>query len=174
VWRQNRLSLCKPSFQDTAGYHLEKYLLPHLGHLPGDRIGEQEAQEFIATLTRTTYLSPAGARRQLSPKSIRNIVGVLKQILGVKIWRDWNLTIPKADPKEQRYFTEDEMRQIIGATSGQWCVLFATLAGTGMRAGEAFGLHIDDLDLEAGRIFVRRGVYKKKEGTVSSGRSVAW
>ena len=170
-WQQNRLALCKPSFQDTVGYHLHKYIVPCLGHLPVDRIGEKEVQEFIATLTRTTYLNPAGARRPLSPKSIRNIVGVVKQILGEKVWRDWNITLPKSEPKEQRCFTEDEMRQIIGATSGQWSVLFATLAGTGMRAGEAFGLHIDDLDLAAGRIFVRRGVYKKQEGTAKTPRS---
>ena len=169
-WQQNRLALCKPSFQDTAGCHLDKYIVPHFGDLPVERIGEREVQAFIAKLTRTTYVSPAGVRKPLSPKSIHNIVGVLKQILGEKVWRDWNLTLPKTDPKEQRCFTEDEMRQIIGATSGQWSVLFATLAGTGMRAGEAFGLHVDDLDLEAGRIFVRRGVYKKREGTVKTPR----
>jgi len=167
-WRQNRLALFKPSCQEAMGCHLDKYLVPRLGQLPIDSIGEKEVQEFIATLTRTTYLSPSGARRPLSPKSILNIVGVLKQILGEKVWRDWNLAIPKTDVKEQRFFTEDEMRQIVAATSGQWSVLFATLAGTGLRAGEAFGLHVDDLDLATGRIFVRRSVYHKQEGTLKT------
>ena len=167
-WRQNRLALFKPSCQEAMGCHLDKYLVPCLGHLPVDSLGEKEVQEFIAMLTRTTYLSPSGVRRPLSPKSIHNIVGVLKQILGEKVWRDWNLAIPKTDVKEQRFFTEEEIRQIVAATSGQWQVLFATLAGTGLRAGEAFGLHVDDLDLATGRIFVRRSVYHKQEGTLKT------
>jgi len=39
------------------------------------------------------------------------------------------------------------MLQIVNAATGQWRVLFATLAGTGMRCGEAFGLHVEDVDL---------------------------
>ncbi len=37
--------------------------------------------------------------------------------------------------------------------------LFATLAGTGMRCGEAFGLHVQDIDLATGRIYIRRSVW---------------
>src|SRR2546422_10568781 len=44
-------------------------------------------------------------------------------------------------------------------SKGQWRVLFATLASTGLRAGEAFGLHVDDLDLTAGKVYVRRSVW---------------
>lgn len=44
--------------------------------------------------------------------------------------------------------TRDQLRQIIEAPPGQYRNLFALLAGTGMRIGEAAGLHLDDLDLE--------------------------
>jgi integrase/recombinase XerD len=47
------------------------------------------------------------------------------------------------------------MLRIVNAATGQWRVLFATLASTGLRCGEAFGLHVEDLDLTTGRIFVR-------------------
>ena len=42
-------------------------------------------------------------------------------------------------------------------------VLFSILASTGVRCGEAFGLHVDDLDLEGGRIFIRCGVWNGQE-----------
>jgi integrase len=157
-WKENRLSLFKPSCQQTMGSHVDKYLVPRFGKLHLDAIGERQVQEFIADLNRTI----------LSPKSVRNIIGVLKLILGEKVWRDWNLAMPEIPFKEQRFFTKDEMLQIVGAAKGQWKVLFATLASTGLRAGEAFGLYISDIDMEAGKLYVRRSVWQGQEVTVKT------
>lgn len=49
------------------------------------------------------------------------------------------------------------------AAEGQYRVLFALLAGTGMRIGEAAGLHVDDLDLANCVITVGRAVWNGKE-----------
>lgn len=169
-WKENRLSIFKPSTQEVMGSHLEKYLIPRFGSLPLAGIDERRAQEFIADLTRMKHTWPNGVDRKLSPKTIRNVVGVLKQILGQKVWRDWNLTLPEVPVKEQRYFTEQEMLQIVNAAEGQWRVLFATLASTGLRCGEAFGLHVDDLDLVRGNIRVHRSMWNGQEGTLKTKR----
>jgi integrase len=169
-WKENRLPIFKPSCQETMGSHLDKYLLPRFGSLPIAAIDERRVQEFIADLTRTEYKWPNGISRKLSPKSIRNIVGVLKQILGEKVWRDWRLTLPEIPETEQRYFSPDEMLQIVNAATGQWKVLFATLASTGLRCGEAFGLHVADLDLTTGRIYVRRSIWNGEEVSVKTKR----
>ena len=78
------------------GSHIDKYLLPRFGELSIDAVDERRVQEFIANLNRT----------ELAPKSIRNIIGVLKFNLGKSRWRDWNLVLPEIPEKEQRYFTE--------------------------------------------------------------------
>jgi integrase len=170
-WKENRLPVSKPSFQETAGSHIDKYLVPRFGSLPISAIDERRVQEFIADLTRTEYVWPNGVSRKLSPKSISNIVGVLKkQILGEKVWREWNLSLPENPLKEQRYFSPDEMLKIVNAATGQWKVLFATLASTGLRCGEAFGLHVDDFDLANGRIYVRRSVWNGEEVSVKTKR----
>jgi len=44
-----------------------------------------------------------GRKRRLGPKSIRNIVGVLRLIAGPKVWREWNLRFPGVPIKEQRF-----------------------------------------------------------------------
>lgn len=150
------------------GSHLDKYLMPQFGSLSMAAMDERRVQEFIAVLSRTEYAVGKGRKRKLSPKSIRNIVGVLKLIVGPKIWREWNLRFPEDSMKEQRYFSPDEMRRVIDAAPGQWKVLFATLAGTGMRCGEAFGLHVEDLDLANGRIYIRRSVWEGEEVTVKT------
>jgi integrase len=157
-WRKNKLSLHKPSCRETMGSHIDKYLLPRFSDLPVDAVDERKAQEFIADLNRT----------ELAPKSIRNILGVLKLILGKKRWQDWNLVLPEIPEREQRYFTEDEMRKIINSVEGQWRAVFATMAGTGLRCGEVFGLHVDDLDLASCRIHVRRSVWRGQEVTVKT------
>src|SRR5690242_7733275 len=87
-WRENHLSVCKPSCQDTMGSHLDKYLLPRFGSLPVRAVDEKRVQELISDLSRSEYTKPNGIRKLLSPKSIRNILGVLKLVLGRKVWRD--------------------------------------------------------------------------------------
>jgi integrase len=52
---------------------------------------------------------------------------------------------------------------IISKAEGQYRVLFALLAGTGMRIGEAAGLHVADLDLDNCVIYVRRAVWNGRE-----------
>jgi integrase len=93
---------------------------------------------------------------------------VLKLILGRNRWSDWNLVLPDVPEKEQRYFTAEEMRQIIDAATGQWKVLFATMACTGMRCGEVFGLHVEDLNLSFGQIKVQCSVWQGREVTVKT------
>jgi integrase len=167
-WKENRLPIFKPSCQETMGSHINKYLLPRFGTLPMCAIDERRVQEFIADLTRTEYVWPNGVSKRLSPKSIRNIVGVLKQVLGEKACREWRLSLPEIPIKEQRCFSPNEMRQIVNAATGQWRVLFATLASTGLRCGEAFGLHVEDLDFTMGRLYVRRGIWNGQEVSVKT------
>lgn len=167
-WRENRLSVFKPSTQETMGSHLEKYLIPRFGSLPMSAVNEKRVQEFIADLTRTEHVWPNGVSKKLSPKSIRNIVGVLKMVLGEKVWREWNLRLPEIPIKDQRCYSPDEMRQIVNAATGQWKPLFATLATSGVRCGEAFGLHVEDCDLSGGRIFVRRSIWNGQEVSVKT------
>jgi integrase len=160
-WRTNKLSLLKPSCQETMGQHIDKYLVPRFGTRAIDDVDERRVQEFVADLNRTT----------LAPKSIRNIVGVLKQILGKGRWRDWRLVLPEVPQKEQRFFTPEEMRLIINAAKGQWRVIFAMLACTGLRCGEVCGLHVEDLNLAACQIMVKRGIWRGLEISTKSKRS---
>jgi len=95
-------------------------------------------------------------------------LGVPKLIPGKKRWQDWNLTLPEIPEWEQRYLTEDEMRKMIDSVEGQWRAVFTTMAGTDLRCGEVFGLHVEDLDLASCRIHVPRSVWRGQEVTVKT------
>lgn len=147
----------------TIEGQLRKHILPRFGDMPLDAINETAVQEFAADLRRATFemRKPNGdvvKRYHLSRKTIFNIVGLVKLILGRKVWITWSLDLGKPTPPQQRYFTEGEMYQIIDAAPERYRLPFTLLAGTGMRIGEAAGLHVDNLDLANGVIYVRRAV----------------
>ena len=51
----------------------------------------------------------------------------------------------------------------MNAAQGQYKVLFHVAAATGLRAGELFGLHVEDLDLKRRVIRIRRSVWRGQE-----------
>jgi integrase len=78
-------------------------------------------------------------------------------------WEELNLGKPPRS--KQRYFTEEQLKRIIDAAPGQYRVLFAVLAGTGMRIGEAAGLYVEDVDIHNQVVHVRRGIWKGQDLT---------
>jgi len=158
-WEVNRLRLCALSFQESRGVYLRSHLLPYFGTSPVCAIGETEAQEFI------THLS---TRCKLSSSTVSSIIQTLKAILGKHVTRDWGLRMPKSSAGERRYFTHAEMLAIVDGAKGKWKAFFALLAETGLRFGEGAGLHVDDLDLAACRLCVRRSIYQGAEVPVKT------
>jgi integrase len=143
-------------------------VLSRFGSLASDAVDETVVQEFAADMKRTTFAirKPNGGlvkTYKLSRKTIVNIVGTVNLVLGKKVWMTWELDLGKPVDPQQRYFTEEQVKRIIEAARGQYRTLFALLAGTGMRIGEASGLHVDDLDLDNGVMHVRRGVWNGQE-----------
>jgi integrase len=64
------------------------------------------------------------------------------------------------------------MRLIINAAKGQWRIIFAMLACTGLRCGEVCGLHVEDLmNLAACQIMVKRAIWRGLEISTKSKRS---
>jgi len=156
-WQENKLLLHSLSYQDTRGIYIKSHLIPYFGTTPVCVLGEQQAQEFVAHLV----------RQKLAPSTIESIVGTLKAILG-KDARDWTLVLPKPSDDEQRYFTQPEMLRIVEAARGKWRPFFALLGETGLRFGEAAGLHVEDLDFAGCRVHVRRSIYRHIEKATKS------
>lgn len=71
------------------------------------------------------------------------------------------VAVPKIPVKVIEVLTDDEVRAVLATTSGSdWRsrrdrALIRVLMDTGIRRGEACGLHVDDVDLTAGVLHVR-------------------
>ena len=112
----------------------------------------------------------------LSPKTIVNYTLVVKMVVasavdaeGEQIYpRKWNhdfIGLPIVDQNKQHRptVTQAELGEILASTSKRWAVLFALLAGTGLRIGEALGLKAEDLSEDCSVLHVQRSIWDGQE-----------
>jgi len=116
---------------------------------------------------------------KLADKTVVNYFQVVKAVVasatsseGEQLYpRNWNfhfIGLPVVDEKKQckPSLTASEVEQILGRAKGRYKVLFALLAGTGLRIGEALGLKLGEhLSGDFSTIRVRQSVWR---GTVQA------
>ena len=161
VWETDFLSKMRPSSQNSARYILKKHLLPRFCKMSLDDINAKVVRAWITDIDNAD---------ELAPKSISNVWKVLKLILEQeeRVTRTWKLNLPSIPHKEQRWFTQDEIRRIVGAAKGQYKILYYFLGVSGLRAGEAFALHVEDIRFDRGLIHCTRSTFKHMEGPVKT------
>ena len=116
---------------------------PKLGDMPLASVNNLTVKELVS------QMSEAG----FSPKTIWNYVQVVKMVVASAIGEDgeqlyprkWNhefIDLPDVDGQHTPIFTLDEVQQIISKANGLYSVLYALLAATGLRIGEALALEV--------------------------------
>jgi integrase len=75
--------------------------------------------------------------------------------------------------RQAEWLTEPELTKVLAAAKERephYYPLLLTLASSGIRLGESLGLQVGDVDLERGRLSIRRGVRKLRIGSPKSGK----
>jgi integrase len=170
-WRREVLSKRKPSTIHAAESHLKNQILPALGKIRLNDLGVENQQSFVTRLSGT-----------VARKTLLNVLGTLSSILttaqnwgyiceGLKFGK---LALPERSIQvEARSFTQDQARSIIAEAKGNYRVMFAIAAMTGLRAGEILALQTADFDLERNLLTVRRSVWRGKLQTPKTSNSQA-
>jgi integrase len=125
------------------------------------------------------------AAAELSPKTIVNYTLVVKLVVasavdaeGEQIYsRKWNhdfIGLPMVEPNKPRRptVTEAELGEILASTRKRWAGLFAFLAGTGLRIGEALALKAEDLSDDCSVLNVQRSIWHGQEQAPKSPNAV--
>jgi integrase len=122
----------------------------------------------------------------LADKTVVNYFQVVKAVVGSAVSsegeqlypRNWNfhfIGLPVIDEKKQckPSLTTSEVEQILALAKGRYKVLFALLAGTGLRIGEALGLKLGEhLSGDFSTIRVRQSVWRGSVQTPKTDNAV--
>jgi len=133
----------KPATANSWENCLDKWVNPSLGDLALASVGNLAAKGLVAKMV-------AEGR---APKTVNNVIQVVKMVVasaindeGEQIYpRKWNhefMDLPEVCEQHTPTFSAEVVQEIVFSAIGQYQMLYALLAGTGMRIGEASGLEI--------------------------------
>lgn len=178
-WERTVLPIIdKQASRDTFKSHL-KIITPIIGDKELTAIDGMVQQDLIRELKGDDERSARTVKAYM--QTLRYVLaqavteGLLKELPAKP-------KLPKVHRKQQPWLRWDEMRDIIAVAGGKRKqltkikMLFAILAETGCRIGEAVGLKWGDFNFEKRTLHIQRSVYKGKEQppkTPSAIRTVA-
>jgi len=131
-----------------AGYRIQCATIKRaIGNSALLKLEPGHIQKFINTL----------CERGLKPSSVRQTITVLRMALKVAVSRNQisrnpsvaGITLPRVPKRKVEPMTIADCRKILDAVAqDRLQALFVTMLHTGLRRGEALGLHWDDVDLD--------------------------
>lgn len=150
----------KPATHLTWRYALQKWAYPHFKGAQLATVTNASVRSFVECLYR------AG----LSAQTINSYVTLVKLVVASAIDeqgepefpRKWNsnyLDLPIIAMQRRPAFSLEAMSSIVQAASGQEKVLYAILAGTGLRIGEALGLEVKHISSDYRTLVVEQSVF---------------
>jgi integrase len=179
VWIREAANRCpkpvKPATIWGWRHSLDRWVLPILGDLPITDVGNAALKMLVEKMYKA----------ELSPQTIVTHSRVVKMIVasavnedGEQIYpRKWNnkfIGIPSLNPEEQYRpsVTQAEVELITARSQGRYSMLFALLAGTGLRIGEALGLRPSDISADGRVLSVERSIWHGQEQLPKTGNAL--
>lgn len=163
----------RPSEVVSKEMILRTHLLPFFDNLSLDAITAKDIEAYKAS-----KLQPADGSSPLSVKTINNHLTVLRRLLmTAEEWEVIERVPPIRRLKEPSsgydWLNASESRRFLSAIEQhypQWTALFWTALRTGLRRGELFALHWEDLDFARAQLQVHRSVFRGRLGPTKTGR----
>lgn len=139
---------------------LNRWLIPHFQDAPLGTV----ANASVRTLVEKLY------RNGLSASTIVTYVGLVKLIVASALTeegepqypRKWNsnfMDLPTVSNQRQPFFSQEQMEAIVRDATGTEQMLYALLAGTGLRVGEALGLEVKHISSDGRTLSVEQSAW---------------
>ena len=169
IWSRDYLGGVKPFTVVSYKGVIRNHIKPALGSVKLEALNAHTIQGFYNSLGTDKDSKPG-----LSPKSVKNVHGVLHKALqqAVKVgYIRFNpadaCELPRVERKELKPLDETESKAFLQVVKGhRFEALFTVTLFTGMREGEALGLTWDCINFENGTLLINKQLQreKKKEG----------
>ena len=140
---------------------LDKHILPALGKVKLTDLNHRQVQRFVTSLS---------AQKGLSAKTVRNIHGVLHNMLESAVRDELLLrnvsercSLPRVTQHQVRAITTAELSRFLQAIDGkQFRNIFFIDIFSGLRLSEILGLRWEDVDFDHDCIYVRQQLQQKQ------------
>ena len=157
TWQAEYLGAVKLSTVSSYQATIKNHIKPGLGAIKLESLTTQDIQEFY-----NSRLKGDEKRESLSPKTVKNIHGVLHKALHQAMLNGLirnnpsdACVLPKATKKKVKPLNEEQIAALLKALKGhKYENLILTALFTGLREGEVCGLQWDCVNLESGAILV--------------------
>jgi site-specific recombinase XerD/predicted RNA-binding Zn-ribbon protein involved in translation (DUF1610 family) len=156
----------RPSTYNSYVQHVECHIVPHIGAVKLQKLSGSQVNALYAKLAESGGLD---GKKGLSPQTIHHVHACLHKACKDAVrWGQLSRNpLDAADPprakgdstREMKTWTKEQLKAFLEAVrEDRLSPLWHTIAMTGMRRGEALGLRWIDVDLEAGRLSIRRAL----------------
>ena len=165
-WLPAIKSTVRPTTYRSYVQHVQFHITPHIGSLKLEKVNGATLNALYAKLASQ---GKRDGKRGLSPRTVHHVHVCLHRAFrdAVRWGRLFRNPVDAADPprvagpgsREMKTWSAAQVRGFLVATTGDRLhPLWRLLALTGMRRGEVLGVKWEDIDLEAGRLAVRRSL----------------
>ena len=166
IWAADYLGGVKPSTAFLYGEQIRIHIKPALGSVKLEARSTHAIQHFYNSLS-----DEREGKRSLSPKSIKNIHGILHKALQQAVAVGYlrfnpsdSCTLPRIERKEISPLDEEQIGAFLKAIEGhRHELLYKVALFTGMREGEVLGLMWDCVDFEKGTITIKRQLRREQK-----------
>ena len=166
IWVADYLGGVKPSTAFLYGEQIRIHIKPALGSVKLEALSTHAIQHFYNSLS-----DEREGKRSLSPKSIKNIHGILHKALQQAVAVGYlrfnpsdSCTLPRIERKEISPLDEEQIGAFLKAIEGhRHELLYKVALFTGMREGEVLGLMWDCVDFEKGTITIKRQLRREQK-----------
>ena len=167
IWSADYLSNVKPSTAFLYQEQIRLYISPAPGHIRMEALSPHIIQHFYNGLTKEREDDKPG----LSPKSVKNIHGILHRALQQAVRNGYlrnnpsdACTLPRIEKVDIRPLDEELRAKFLSAIKGnRHETLFTVALFTGMRQGELLGLPWDAVDFDKGTITIKQQLRKDQK-----------
>src|SRR5215217_167446 len=147
AWRSAQVH--RPSTQVLVESGLRRHAYPTLGSRPLASIMPSDIQAWVRRLA----TGQPNGQPALAPSTVAVVHGIVSGIFRAAI-RDRRIVanpcestrLPKVTPKRIEPLGTEAVRSLEASAPPRWRAFVTTLAGTGLRQGELFGLTVDRID----------------------------
>lgn len=165
IWAKDYLTAVKPRTQDSYKTTVDTHLKPAFGAMKLEALTTHDIQQFYNRLK-------DGDKKQsaLSPKTIRNIHGVLHKALEQAVDLGYIRTnpaskckLPKVEKKEIKPLDDEQIKAFLTACKGNlYEYVYIVTLFTGMREGEVLGLTWDCIDFGKGVVTIDKQLIRQR------------